>query len=303
MRKLSLLFVMILTSISAVAQFSAQYNTYMMNGLSINPGYAGSREVLSMNVLYSKQWAKFDGSPEMQSFNIHTISKDHKHGFSLQVVNEAQSIFRKTEILPGYAYHLKTGKESYLSMGVNGGISFQQSNWEDLRLVDELDENFMKASVSEIAPVAGSGLYFYSPKFYAGIAAPRIINGNSFSDNSQFIGFNNNIYFAQLGGIIEVTPNFVFKPSMMYRTFGFNIHQVDFNTNYFIGKFINVGLSYRTNNSFLGMIGVELLTGFDVTYSYGMNIRETASYTGATHEIMLRYELKREINNRDPRFF
>ncbi|WP_373865842.1 type IX secretion system membrane protein PorP/SprF, partial [Patiriisocius marinus] len=44
------------SSDNAFAQQDAQYTQYMYNTLSINPAYAGSRDVLSVLGLYRNQW-------------------------------------------------------------------------------------------------------------------------------------------------------------------------------------------------------------------------------------------------------
>ena len=44
-------------------QQDAQYTQYMYNTFSVNPAYAGSREVLSISALHRSQWVGRDGAP------------------------------------------------------------------------------------------------------------------------------------------------------------------------------------------------------------------------------------------------
>ncbi|WP_151675485.1 type IX secretion system membrane protein PorP/SprF, partial [Patiriisocius marinus] len=48
--------VLLVFTTSSFAQQDAQYTQYMYNTLSINPAYAGSRDVLSVLGLYRNQW-------------------------------------------------------------------------------------------------------------------------------------------------------------------------------------------------------------------------------------------------------
>ena len=50
------------------AQQEAQYSQYMFNMLSVNPAYAGSRDVLSLTGLFRQQWVNIPGAPQTISF-------------------------------------------------------------------------------------------------------------------------------------------------------------------------------------------------------------------------------------------
>ena len=64
------------------------YSQYLLNGLAINPAYAGSRDVLSSSIMYRKQWMGFDGAPATSTFSAHTPLKNRKIGLGLQIVKE-----------------------------------------------------------------------------------------------------------------------------------------------------------------------------------------------------------------------
>ena len=56
---------------SIFAQQEAQYSQYMYNTISVNPAYAGSRNVLSVLALHRSQWVGFEGAPTTQFVSIH----------------------------------------------------------------------------------------------------------------------------------------------------------------------------------------------------------------------------------------
>ena len=72
----------IISSFSALFCFigKAQYfpllSQYISNGLILNPAYAASREVLSVNFLYRDQWVGFSGAPEYETFTAHAPLKN-----------------------------------------------------------------------------------------------------------------------------------------------------------------------------------------------------------------------------------
>src|SRR5665647_230787 len=71
MKKL-LIFLVMLMSTSLFAQQDALFSQYMFNKLTINPGYAGSRELLSADMIYRYQWVNIEGAPKTVSASIHS---------------------------------------------------------------------------------------------------------------------------------------------------------------------------------------------------------------------------------------
>ena len=61
--------VLIITNI-IYAQQDAQYSQYMYNTISVNPAYAGSRDVLSILALHRSQWVGFEGAPRSGFFTL-----------------------------------------------------------------------------------------------------------------------------------------------------------------------------------------------------------------------------------------
>jgi len=76
---------LILISTSLFAQQDALYSQYMFNKLAINAGYAGSRELISADILYRYQWVNIEGAPKTVSASIHApLSNPHlAMGFSV----------------------------------------------------------------------------------------------------------------------------------------------------------------------------------------------------------------------------
>ncbi len=105
MKKLVSIF-FLLISWSAISQFNPQYNSFMFNGLAINPAYTGTRECLSVVGLHSSQWVGFTGAPTTDYLALHTPIND-EHALGLTVFNDRLGVQNQTGIYPSYAYHLK----------------------------------------------------------------------------------------------------------------------------------------------------------------------------------------------------
>jgi len=55
----------------AYGQQDPQYTQYMYNMTVVNPAYAGSKENLSLGLLYKNQWTGINDSPETSTFFSH----------------------------------------------------------------------------------------------------------------------------------------------------------------------------------------------------------------------------------------
>jgi type IX secretion system PorP/SprF family membrane protein len=84
-----LVFVTLTINTSSFAQQDPQYTQYMYNTMSVNPAYAGQREVLSVTGLHRTQWVGIDGAPQTQTLGIHAPLRNNRIGLGLSIVNDA----------------------------------------------------------------------------------------------------------------------------------------------------------------------------------------------------------------------
>ncbi|WP_445716443.1 type IX secretion system membrane protein PorP/SprF, partial [Flavobacterium sp.] len=69
MKKLYLVALVVFSTIVDLhAQQDPHYTQYMYNMSVMNPAYAGSKENLSMGLLYRKQWVELEDAPTTGTF-------------------------------------------------------------------------------------------------------------------------------------------------------------------------------------------------------------------------------------------
>ena len=86
--KLTFLFFLLFLVSSVYAQQEAQYSQYMYNTISVNPAYAGSRDVLSVLALNRSQWVGFDGAPSTSTFSINTPIPETNLGLGISAISD-----------------------------------------------------------------------------------------------------------------------------------------------------------------------------------------------------------------------
>src|SRR4029078_6878772 len=87
-KKIITVLILSLGSLSISAQQAPMYTHYMYNTLSVNPGYAGSRDALTVTALHRSQWVDFKGAPVTQTLTMHSPVKNEHIGIGLSVVND-----------------------------------------------------------------------------------------------------------------------------------------------------------------------------------------------------------------------
>src|ERR1700733_6995334 len=108
MKKIHLLFVLLLVmAFQAFAQQDGLFSQYMFNTMLINPAYAGSRDVISLNALYRKQWVNVPGAPETMTFSADAPLKKEKMGIGLTMFNDKIGVTNSTGFYGNYAYRLR----------------------------------------------------------------------------------------------------------------------------------------------------------------------------------------------------
>ncbi|TLX70856.1 type IX secretion system membrane protein PorP/SprF [Labilibacter sediminis] len=288
----------------AKAQQDPMYSQYMFNSLSINPAYAGTREMLSLMLLARQQWVGFDGAPSTGTFSAHSpIYNGMAAGAS--VIYDSYGPVKQTSFYIDYAYHLKMNETLKLSMGLKGGFNHYAVDYNSLDRTSNMDNAYASSVEQTMLPNFGFGLYLYSPKFYVGLSVPKLME-NKYEDESDSYGEGKEVrhYYSMAGTVFKMNEWFVLKPSVMTRLAEGSPFSIDFNLNSIFYDKLWLGAMYRLDDSFGGIAQYQFTPQFKVGYAFDLNTNALSSYHSGTHEVMIHYEFnfkKEKILN--PRYF
>ncbi len=279
----------------------------MMNGLAINPAYAGSREVVSLLLSQRWQWVGFEGAPTTTSFNAHMPSKSKTVAFGLQFLDERIGVTNNLSIFGNYAYRVRLGT-GRLSFGFKAGMEVLKQNLSKVNLPQKDDPSFNQTGTVTYLPNFGFGTYYYNDKFFAGLSIPALLSYREESSGNGFKPYNDikNYNFLLTGGVIfKINDNIKVKPSTLLRFHSSSPIQYDLNCNLILFKddLLWVGASYRTKEAFVGLLEFQINTQLRLGYSYDFTLGPLTKYSSGSHEIVLRYELRYKINAINPRYF
>jgi len=225
------------------------YSQYLQNGMAINPAYTGTREVLSGFMSYRIQWMGTNGSPLLQSVSLHSPMKNDKVGLGLTAQFLSYGTTKSTSLYGSYAYHIRL-REGRLSFGMKAGADLSNTDYTGLLLNDPDDPVFKTNDQSLVLPNAGAGVYYYTDRYYAGLAIPSFLSYRRSSSGSAtpYHSFSQYQFILTAGALIDISPVLKFKPSFLI-DYSLNntkkLAQFDINGNFIIGDLIWAGASYR----------------------------------------------------------
>jgi type IX secretion system PorP/SprF family membrane protein len=278
-----------ISAVPGTAQQKVQFTQYMFNGLVINPAYAGADEALSLTFIQRKQWANIENSPSTQSLSAHTLFKKRRFGLGLTFINDRIGVHKNLSALTNYAYHLKVGENSYLSMGIQAGFHNQKSDYSSLIGPTNMDPKLSNPHISYTSFDFGMGMYFRSPRLHVGLSAPELLPETISMSDSSSIQFKKVNFFLFLKYNITLNENIDIEPSVLLKYLTAVPLSYDLNINLIYRKAVTLGLSYRKSESidflFRGKITPQLVLG----YSYDHPIGEFSKQSNGSHELMVNY--------------
>jgi type IX secretion system PorP/SprF family membrane protein len=276
-------------SLTTFAQQKVQFTQYMFNGLVINPAYAGADEALSLTLIQRKQWANVEGSPSTQSLSAHTLFGRKHIGLGMTLINDKIGIHKNLSALTNYAYHLRVGTKSYLSMGVQAGLHSRKSNYGRLAGTTNTDPRLYDASVSYTAFDFGMGLYYRSPKLHVGLSAPEMLPERFLLNDTLTVRLSNVNIFGFSKYVFVLSPMFDLEPSILIKHLTGVPLSYDLNVNVIYRKVLSAGLSYRKKESIDFMLKAQLTPQLQFGYAYDHPVGKISTMTNGSHEFIIKY--------------
>ncbi|MEZ4855697.1 MAG: type IX secretion system membrane protein PorP/SprF [Gelidibacter sp.] len=295
---------------SATAQQDPNYTQYMYNMNVINPAYAGSKENLSIGLLYRSQWVNINGAPKTATFSIHSpVGK--KVGLGLSAVSDKIGPVDESNVYADFSYTLNLGGEHKLAFGLKAGATFQKIGlFSDIGngYVPDSNDTAFSENTSNTYLNIGAGFFYYTQKYYLAFSVPNFLSNTHLDvtnngDERKF-GSETQHYFLTGGYVFDFSENTKFKPSFMLKS-AFNAPtSFDLSANVLFYNRFELGATYRLDDSFGGLVNFEVTPGVRVGYAYDHIISDLNAGTSASHEFMLLFDLNSPKKvSISPRFF
>ena len=281
------------------AQQDPQYSHYMFNQMAVNPGYAGSHEVICATVVHRQQWVGIEGAPITPVFTVTAPFKMLKqsHGVGLTVMSDR--IGFHTDVSAGLAYALQlplkfgSGK---VGIGLSGTFLNKalSATWKIPGGSPENDPSIPNPNESVMGIDMGLGVYYRAEKVYLGLSSTHLLEPTLRYEEEGIKKPKHKLkrhYYAMTGCTLPLNnPAWEFAPSMMVISDG-TASQFTANVNVLYNKKVWGGMGYRLNDAVIAMIGVDLFGGLKIGYAFDYTYTGLNKYfsSGGSHEVMVNY--------------
>ena len=277
---------------SVNAQQTASFAQYAFNILAINPGYAGSHNLLSASFISRFQNVGLEGAPNTQTVSLHTPLWNKSLAVGGLMIRDAIGVISQTGMHGILAYRIffdEDGEHS-LSFGMQFGMITYSANYADL-LSFQPNDPFFAENIRQTRPNVGAGAFYRTPTYFLGLSMPHMMN-NVFDRGENFTTVNQSIPVLLNGGYIyTINPVLKFKPNFLFKMLDGRFVEFDLNGNIQIDDLLWLGISYRFPGINL-MTEIRLSEQMRLGYSYALDRGKVREVGLGTHEILINYRFK-----------
>lgn len=307
MRKIYLTTLMALMGLLDVqAQQDPHYTQYMYNMSVVNPAYAGSKESLSMGLLYRKQWVEIEDAPTTGTFFGHAAVGKNV-GLGLSFISDKIGPVDENNVYGDFSYTLQMGGAHKLAFGLKAGATFHKVGLYDEigngHVPDPGDPAFSE-NTSNVYLNIGTGVFYYTDKYYLGLSVPNMLKSKHLDFNGREFGSEVSHYFLTGGYVFDINQNMKLKPFAMLKS-AFNAPtSLDASLNALFYERFEVGATYRLEDSFGAMVNFGITPNLRIGYAYDHIVSDLNAKTKSSHEFMLLWDVNfyKKVST-SPRFF
>ncbi|MEA1898058.1 MAG: type IX secretion system membrane protein PorP/SprF [Bacteroidota bacterium] len=294
MKKLIFISLVILFTLNSGAQQDPQFSQYMFNQMAINPGYAGSNDMICASLLNRQQWVGFTGAPSSTVFHVNAAVKPFgiSSGVGLFIMNDQAGFNKNLNISGSYAYRLDLGPGK-LGIGINIGM-YNQSLEPEWFIPDS--DHHTDVNGDPLIPVnsesvfvfdMGFGLFYKTDELYVGLSTTHLNEPKfKYSEGSPFL--TRHYYFTAGYNFQLPNPLFEILPSIQILSDGAT-SEISLNANTLYNKKFWGGVSYKVGSAVVGMLGIQLFNGIKLGYAYEFPTSDIIQGTTGSHEFMVNY--------------
>jgi type IX secretion system PorP/SprF family membrane protein len=322
------LFIFIIAFQSVNAQQKPQYTQYVFNNLLLNPAVSGMENYVDVKAGYRSQWTGLEGAPVTSYLTVtapfgsdfvkgdatsmspgnednpysrlytqnYEAAEPH-HGIGFMIVSDQAGPINTSNIDATYAYHLGLSSTFNLSVGVAAGFNHISLNTSMITLENPLDPAIANGNNSQWKPDLSVGIWGYSSNYYFGVSAQQILPQNLYFSTTNSINQTKTVpqYFVTGGFKVFLSDDVTLLPSALIKFIQPLPLAYDVNMKLAFRDRFWIGASYRNQDSFAGLVGFNISSLINISYSYDYTTSALRTVSNGTHEIVIGLML----NNKD----
>lgn len=287
------------------AQFDPQVGQYMFMQSTYNPAAVGEGDLMRVYGSHRMQFTGIMDAPMTTYFSFSSpfVVGKTQHAAGVRFMNDRFGLFSNQSLHAGYAYRFKLGK-GYLSVGadlgfINLSFAVDSVNLKDVaELVQEhayhnatdnaIPESSGQNGVSGMGFDMGVGVYYATSTWWAGVSYGHVTQPVlEWSDQTE-VSVRGTFYAAGGYNWRLRDKKWVLMPSAMLQT-DFVGWDVNLTMLAQVNNRYRFGLGYRIAGSVNILLGMDIIDGLQLGYTYELPANGLIRESYGSHELYLAY--------------
>ena len=287
------------------AQFDPQVGQYMFMQSTYNPAAVGEGDLMRVYGSHRMQFTGIMDAPMTTYFSFSSpfVVGKTQHAAGVRFMNDRFGLFSNQSLHAGYAYRFKLGK-GYLSVGadlgfINLSFAVDSVNLKDVaELVQEhayhnatdnaIPESSGQNGVSGMGFDLGVGVYYATSTWWAGVSYGHVTQPTlQWSDRAE-VHVRGTFYAAGGYNWRLRDKKWVLMPSAMLQT-DFAGWDVNLTMLAQVNNRYRFGLGYRIAGSVNILLGMDIIDGLQLGYTYELPANGLIRESYGSHELYLAY--------------
>jgi type IX secretion system PorP/SprF family membrane protein len=293
------------------AQELPVYSQYILNGFMINPSMAGYDGYTSFNTTARQQWLGWKDAPQTYSASWQTRILRHDYkivnhpmrrknmlipsnkgrvGLGAYIINDVNANMARTGVSFTYAYHIILNNQQ-LSFGLAAKAFQYRLYKEALTFNQDGDPVLNGVNAVAYSPDADFGVQFRGFDYFVGFSVSNLLQTSVLIGANEIPDFKTPRHYWLMGGYrFMLSPDMELEPSALLKTTEQWNPQGDFSLRLYYSDLFWGGVSYRTDESIIAMIGLRV-ESLHFGYAFDWALSEIGHYNYGSHEITLSVKL------------
>lgn len=287
------------------AQFDPQVGQYMFMQSTYNPAAVGEGDLMRVYGSHRMQFTGIMDAPMTTYFSFSSpfVVGKTQHAAGVRFMNDRFGLFSNQSLHAGYAYRFKLGK-GYMSVGadlgfINLSFAVDSANLKDVaELVQEhayhnatdnaIPESSGQNGVSGMGFDMGVGVYYATSTWWAGVSYGHVTQPVlEWSDQTE-VSVRGTFYAAGGYNWRLRDKKWVLMPSAMLQT-DFVGWDVNLTMLAQVNNRYRFGLGYRIAGSVNILLGMDIIDGLQLGYTYELPANGLIRESYGSHELYLAY--------------
>ena len=287
------------------AQFDPQIGQYMFMRSVYNPAAVGEGDLMRVYGSHRMQFTGIMDAPMTTNFSFSSpfVIGKTSHAAGVRFMNDRFGLFSNQTFYAEYAYRIKLGK-GYLSVGADLGfinLSFAVDSVNLKDVADLVKDHAYHNATDNAIPEAsgqngvsgmgfdlGVGVYYSTPTWWAGVSYGHVTQPRlQWSDKAE-VEVRGTFYAAGGYNWRLRDKKWLLMPSAMLQT-DFAGWDVNLTMLAQLNNRYRFGLGYRIAGSVNVLLGMDIINGLQVGYTYELPANGLIRESYGSHELYLAY--------------